>query len=379
MAAVSPNASRAEIRTESGESGVLRIHLIGDLDAASTADLWTRALAAVSPSPVRLVVRLDEVGYCDGAGIGLIAALRQKQRDAGGAFEAQGGSDDLRALLALHPPDALDAVGERPSRPPFVERIGRATVGAAREAGRQVAFVGELVVAIGAALPRPRRLRGTEILRTMESVGVDAIGIIVLIGFLIGLILGFQSAIPMRKYGAELYVADLVAIVMVRELGPLMTAILLAGRSGAAFAAELGTMKVNEEIDALTTMGLPPVRFLVVPRVLGMVLVLPLLNVFMILTALVGTGIVILSFGYPFATYVGQVVGSIKLGAVAGGFFKAFVFGILVSAIGCLRGLQTRSGALAVGVSTTRAVVSGIILIVVVDGVFAVVYYVLGI
>jgi len=158
-----------------------------------------------------------------------------------------------------------------------------------------------------------------------------------------------------------------------------MTAIILAGRSGSAFAAELGTMKVNEEIDALTTMGLDPVRFLVVTRVLAAVVMMPLLTLFSNLMGLLGGGVVFLSFDYPIITYVQQVLGAIEMGDLIGGLAKAFVFGILVAGIGCLRGLQTKTGASAVGLSTTRAVVSGIVLIVLADGVFSVVFYYLGI
>jgi phospholipid/cholesterol/gamma-HCH transport system permease protein len=212
-----------------------------------------------------------------------------------------------------------------------------------------------------------------------ENAGVNALPIVALISFLIGLIMAFQSAIPMSQFGAEIYVADLVALSMLRELGPLMTAIILAGRSGSAFAAELGTMKVNEEIDALTTMGLDPVRFLVVTRVIAAVVMMPLLTLFSNLMGLAGGAIVFLSFDFPLVTYVQEVLSAVKMGDLLSGLAKAFVFGILVAGIGCLRGLQTRTGASAVGLSTTRAVVSGIVLIVLADGVFSVVFYYLGI
>jgi phospholipid/cholesterol/gamma-HCH transport system permease protein len=199
---------------------------------------------------------------------------------------------------------------------------------------------------------------------------------------LMGLIMAFQSALLLREFGVEIYVANLVGKSMVRELGPLMTTILLAGRTGSAFAAELGSMKINEELDALSTMGLDPLRFLVVPRVLGAVLVTPLLTVFAILCGIIGGAVVLVSFGYPLVAYVNQLlsgVGGINLTDFLGGMVKATVFGILVAAIGCLRGLQTESGASAVGISATRAVVSGIVLIVLADGAFAVLYYLLNV
>ena len=191
--------------------------------------------------------------------------------------------------------------------------------------------------------------------------------------------MAFQSAIPMRQFGADIYVANLIGLSMVRELGPLLTAIILAGRSGSAFAAELGTMKVSEELDALKTMGLEPVRFLVVPRVIAAVTMTPLLAIWTGLFGLIGGAVVMLSLGFPLVTFVNQVQSAVSTGDLLGGIGKAFVFGIVVAAVGCLRGLQTKSGASAVGESTTRAVVSGLVLITVVDGVFAVVFYALGI
>jgi phospholipid/cholesterol/gamma-HCH transport system permease protein len=191
--------------------------------------------------------------------------------------------------------------------------------------------------------------------------------------------MAFQAVIPMRRFGAEIFVADLVGLAMVRELGPLMTAIVLTGRSGSAFAAELGTMKVNEEIDALNTMGLDPVRFLVVSRVLAALAMTPLLTVFANVIGVIGGSLVLRSLGYPFITYFNQFTSAVDHIDLLGGLVKSVVFGILVAGIGCLRGLQTRTGPAAVGESATRAVVSGIILIVIVDGIFSAVYYYLGI
>jgi phospholipid/cholesterol/gamma-HCH transport system permease protein len=225
----------------------------------------------------------------------------------------------------------------------------------------------------------PRSLRWKDTFLIAEKSGADAVVITALLGFLIGLILAFQSAIPMMQFGAQIFVADLVVISLFRELGPLITAFILAARSGSAFAAELGTMKINEEIDALTTMGIDPVRFLVLPRVIAAVFVIPLLTIFNHLFGLIGCGLVMSSLGFPPVTYLNQIQQAANLGDLIGGLAKTFVFGVLIAGIGCLRGLQTGTGASAVGDSATRAVVSGIIAIVVVDGIFAVVYYFIGI
>jgi phospholipid/cholesterol/gamma-HCH transport system permease protein len=190
-----------------------------------------------------------------------------------------------------------------------------------------------------------------------------------------GVILAFQSAIALRKFGAEILVADLLGISLLRELGALLTAIVLAGRTGAAFAAEIGTMKVNEEIDALVTMGLEPARFLVVPRILAALMMTPLLTLYAILIGLVGGGLVMLSFDIPVSLYRQELFAFVTMTDFLGGMAKTFVFGLIVAWVGCLRGLQTGSGAAAVGLSTTSAVVTAIVLIVAADGIFALVYY----
>jgi len=181
--------------------------------------------------------------------------------------------------------------------------------------------------------------------------------------------------VALRQFGAEIFVANMIGLSVLREMGPLMTAIILAGRSGSAFAAEIGTMKVREEIDALKTMGLEPVRFLVVPRVLAGVVMTPVLTVFADLFGVMGGSVVMMSLGFPLITFFNQLQLAVSYGSLVGGLVKAFAFGILIAAIGCLRGLQTQTGASAVGLSTTHAVVSGIILIVITDGIFSVIYY----
>ena len=182
----------------------------------------------------------------------------------------------------------------------------------------------------------------------------------------------------MRRFGAEIFVADFLGIAMFRELGPLMAAILLTARSGSAFAAEIGTMKVNEELDALTTMGLEPVRFLAVPRVLAAMIVVPSLTMITSLAGLVGGAVVFLSLGFPLITYVNRVVDATTATDLIGGLSKSLVLGLIVAVVGCMRGMNTGAGAGAVGESTTGSVVTGITLIAAAEGVFAVVFYVMG-
>jgi len=358
------------------EPGGLVFQLEGHLDSATTGAVWRQAFAALRKAPPgSLTIDAAGVEYCDGAGIGLLVELRNRRKDA----QVRGLADRFRALLDLFPPSEAALAEPRPRVPTVAEETGRATAALLRDLHRQVVFVGELLGAMGRALLRPGELRWSDAIRVATSAGVNALPIISLMGFLIGLILAFQSAAQLKMVGAEVFVSDLVAVSVVRELGPLMTAILVAGRSGSAFAAELGTMKVNEEIDALSTMGLAPVRFLVVPRVLAGILITPILTLYFDLLALAGGALVVGSFGYPLITFAHHVRNALTVTMFTSGMAKTFVFGLIIAGTGCQRGLDTGTGAVAVGLSTTRSVVSGILLTILVDGAFAVAYYSVGI
>ena len=361
--------------------GVFTFGIDGRLDSSSTGKVCREATEwVVGAKASSVVLDVSRIEYCDGSGIALLVHLRNLQRQAGGKLEIQGLHEEFQELLKDWEPGDLGRLENQPSSPMnFAEEVGAAVVDVWRDTRSLVSFIGELAAALLNATFHPRSVRWKDMLRVAEAAGVNALPIIVLVSFLIGLIMSFQAAIPLRQFGADIFVANLIALSMLRELGPLMTAIILTGRSGSAFAAELGTMKVREEIDALKTMGLEPVRFLVVPRVIAAVLMTPLLTLFSNLLGLIGGSVVLLSLGFPLITFFHQVQSAVKYGDLLGGLLKSFVFGILVAATGCLRGLQTTTGASAVGESTTRAVVSGIILIVIADGVFSVVYYYLGI
>jgi len=364
----------------SSDRATLTLLMTGRLDANTTGRLWREAQHVLEQSnPIRVVIDASEVSYCDGAGVALIVQLQQYQARIGGDVTIHGLQEEFRRLLDIYGQISLEPPpGRRRAPLSVVEQVGQAALGVWQDVQTLLTFVGELTVTLLRAARHPRLVRWSDAWLTAERAGVDALPIIALIGFLLGLILAFQSAIPMRRFGAEIFVANLIGVSMLREMGPLITAIILAGRSGSAFAAELGTMKVREEIDALTTMGLEPVRFLVVPRVLAAVTMTPLLAMFANLFGLIGGAVVMLSLGFPLVTYVDQILSAVTIGDLLGGLFKSLVYGIVVAGIGCLRGLQTTTGASAVGQSATSAVVSGIVLIAIVDGVFAVVFYALG-
>jgi phospholipid/cholesterol/gamma-HCH transport system permease protein len=370
----------AALALQPDAGGPATIALAGRLDAYSVGPLWAQAHAALRAAPgARIVVDCGRVEYCDGAGIALLVDLLRQPRPPGAEVEVRGLADRFQRLLDQFDPQALAAGAATAPRPPLLERIGRSGARFLDDLYALVAFLGEAAAAIAYAVRHPRGIRWRDALHIAEEAGVNALPIVALIGFLIGVILAFQSAIAMKPFGAELFVANLLSLALLRELGPLMTAILLAGRSGAAFAAEIGTMKVNQEVDALTTMGLDPVRFLVVTRVLAATAMTVPLVVFADLIGLFGGALVMLTFDIPLLAYYKQAVSFTQVGDFIGGLAKAVVFGVLIAGVGCLRGLQTETGAAAVGISATSAVVSGIVLIVFVDGIFAVLFYYLDI
>ena len=353
----------------------------GRLDAEAVAHLWPQAIRKIDEvKPQILVVDASGIEYCDGAGAALLLQLKQKQEKQSRQFSIKGLKTEFEQLIKIFDPGQTgEYLPEKFSLTGMIENAGRGCCQAWSNFKTQISFLGELLVKFFATALKPKTLRWGDTFLIAEKSGADAVGITCLLGFLIGLILAFQSAIAMQKFGAQIYVADLIVISLFRELGPLITAIVFAARSGSAYAAEIGTMKVNEEIDALTTMGIDPVKYLAVPRVIAGIFMMPLLTMFNLLFGLIGCGLVMLSLGFAPITYLNRIQEAATLGDLSGGLVKTLVFGSMIAGIGCLKGLQTGTGASAVGDSATKAVVSSIIAIVIVDGVFAVVYFYLGI
>ncbi|MEE9194192.1 MAG: ABC transporter permease, partial [Thermodesulfobacteriota bacterium] len=261
----------------------------------------------------------------------------------------------------------------------FIERLGEDSLKLLGDIKESITFTGQATIALLLSLLNPRKVRWKDVLITSEKVGVNAFGIIALVNFLVGLVISFQSAIPLEKYGGTIFVADLLVLSTFRELGPLMTAIVVNGRSSSAFAAEIGTMKINEEVDALTTMGLDPIRFLVVPKIIASLIMIPILTVFGNLFALIGGLVVMITLGFPPVAYLNEIVSAASYVDFLGGLFKSVFFAVIIAGVGCLEGLKTQKGPAAVGDSTTSAVVRGIILIILLDGIFGVLFYYVGI
>ena len=263
---------------------------------------------------------------------------------------------------------------------PFLERLGTGTLGLAGSAKEMLAFLGDMTVTFLALLRMKAHYRASDLFLLIQQCGAQALPIVTLISFLVGVILAFVGAVQLKQFGAQIYVADLVGIAMMREMGAMMTGIIMAGRTGAAFAAQLGTMKVTQEVDALTTAGFSPLEFLVLPRVMALILMMPLLCLYADFVgvmggAVIGVGMLDLSW----TTYFNQTANAISLTDISGGVFKASVYGVLIALSGCLRGLQCGNSSSAVGDAATSAVVTGIVAIVMACGIFAVVFYILGI
>jgi phospholipid/cholesterol/gamma-HCH transport system permease protein len=262
----------------------------------------------------------------------------------------------------------------------FVERVGLAWLRLASATRENVRFLGECTIAIGNVLRGRATFRRRDVLLLLQQCGAEALGIVTLIAFLVGLIMAFVGSVQLTRFGASIYVADMVAIAMVREMGCMMTAVIMCGRTGAAFAAQLGTMKVNRELDAFTTLGIAPVGFLVAPRVVALLLMIPLLTAFANLVGIVGGYLVAMSMLYLSALeYWQETLQALNLTQGCTGVIKSLAFGLIVALTACLRGMQCGSNAEAVGRATTSAVVTGITWIIIADAVFAVVFHALDI
>jgi phospholipid/cholesterol/gamma-HCH transport system permease protein len=365
---------------ESGDQHeALTLRLQGPLNLHEVEQHWQQITSRLRRNEADLTIEASGVTECDGAGAGLLLEARRLGDLRGFSVEILGLRENFAKLLNQFDPAGFERVAPQPTeRMPMIQQVGASTRELLHDLGKNVTFLGEVSRALAASLPRPHRIRWKEVLVLVERAGVDALPLVGLISFIIGLILAFQASLPMQQFGADIFVANLVTLAMFRELGGLMTAIILAGRSGSAFAAEIGTMKVNEELDALNTLGIDRTRFLVVPRIIAGILVMPLLTIYANACGVLGGFLVMLTLGHTPAAVISQILTINPLQDFFLGFGKAFVFGLVVAAVGCLRGLETGAGASSVGKSTTSAVVTGIFLVILLDGLFAFIFYSLG-
>jgi phospholipid/cholesterol/gamma-HCH transport system permease protein len=280
-------------------------------------------------------------------------------------------------MLATSVPQVED-VHRLPEKLNPIARIGRWAQNGLEEALEILQFLGECTIAFQRFCTGRAHFRWSDVWLEMQNCGANALPIISLIGFLMGLILAYVGAVTLRPYGALLFIANLVGLAMVREMGVMMTGVLMSGRTGASFAAQLGTMKVSEEIAALRTLGLSPIEYLVLPRMIALFLMFPLLTLYANFIGMFGGLIIALTMGVDFSQYVRQLTSAVDLTNLSVGLIKSFVFGLIVAATGCFRGMQCGNSSAAVGLATTRAVVSGITCMVIADAIFAVLFNKLG-
>ncbi|ENJ2789231.1 endopeptidase [Vibrio parahaemolyticus] len=349
----------------------LEIELAESITSAMVGDLWEKAndiLESYPDSPI--VVNASNLTFVDISGVAFLSDLQTRFRRPGAEISIIGLSASLAELV---PPSNIENAPQIPrGEDGFFERVGNATREMLVYVGSVVRFIKECVLVFKLGINRRKNVNWTTVSNIATRAGADAVPIILLIGFLMGVIIAFEIGLVAQQFGAVLFVADGIGISMFRELGPLMTAIVFAGRTGAAFAAEIGTQKVNEEINALHTFGICPVEFLVIPRIYASVLVLPLLTVLADIIGVLGGALVLLKFDISFVQYYHQLLNALSVWDLFFGLIKATTFGFIISVIGCERGLATGQGSTSVGLAATSAVVSSIIWIVVIDGFFTV-------
>jgi phospholipid/cholesterol/gamma-HCH transport system permease protein len=348
-------------------------------DRLPPADQIDRELA-VDPGLRHLVLDAGGVSAWDMGLVAFVVKTVSLARPRGVEVDRAGLPEGVRRLLTL-----AEAVPERQTRsvetrPWLLARFGIGAMAAMDRGLEFLRFLGEATLALGRLIRGRARFRVSDLLETTQECGANALPIVSLISFLVGLILAFMGAIQLAQFGAQIYVANMVAIASAREMAGMMTGIIMAGRTGAAFAAQLGTMRVNEEIDALTTMGISAMDFLVLPRMLALILMMPLLTIYAMVVSILGGMLVSVTvLGIDFWPYVQHTQNALRLHDIASGLFKAAVFGVLVALAGCLRGMQSGRSAAAVGLAATSAVVTAIVLIIVAEGILTVIYHALGI
>lgn len=341
-------------------------------------------LATVSvPAGSETVVDGTGVDALDTAGAWVLQKLLQRMREEGASPVLTGLSAPFARLMDVVARQCSDqAVHRSPATPPALNvfaRIGRSTVSAIAEAFALLAFVGAIATSLGHCIVHPSRLRWRPVLLNIRTAGFDALPIVGLLSFLLGVVIAYQGAGQLRQYGANIFVADLVGVSMLREFAPLITAIIVAGRSGSAYAAQIGTMAVTEEIDAMRTLGIDPQEMLVLPKLIALVIALPLLTVFAdVLGVLGGMIMARQQLDVGFVEFLDRFVKATVTSTALTGIGKAPVFAAIIAVIGCHQGFRTHGGADSVGRQTTRSVVQSIFLVIVADALFSIVFSTLG-
>lgn len=361
--------------------GFDEIHLMvdGSISMENASLFRDELFGLIQSEPLRnIVADLSAVEYFDSAGVAALFDAHDKCRQMKNSMRIINAGPRIQALLdqgALGKDRAAGVLRPR-EQPGLLVQIGEGALKLFATATDILTFLGGSAEALARDIVHPKQVRWDNLWKLVERAGSDAVPIVTVLSFLMGAILAFQGAIQLRKFGANIFVADLVSVAICLEMGPLVTALIVAGRSGAAYAAQIGTMQVTEEIDALRVMAIDPVRYLVSPRIIAVALALPSLTIVAdLIGALGGLVVAVISLDLTPASYINQVGRVLEVGDVVKGLIKSLVFGVEVAIIGCLKGFQVKGGAEGVGTAATSAVVTSIFIIVSTDAIFAVLYH----
>jgi phospholipid/cholesterol/gamma-HCH transport system permease protein len=330
---------------------------------------------------VSLTIDLTGVSYIDSSGVLLIHALCRLAEGHGSPCKIIYGNDENKRIVDLYEAAAESATVKKDIELTYgiSVMIGSWLEKVWEDFEKFMIFIGEVIMAMGRSALYPHTVRWSAVLSYVKKAGVDGFPVVGLIGLLVGLIMAFMASLQLKQFGANIYVASLVSIAIVKELGPIMTAIVITGRSGSAFAAEIGTMMVNEEVDALRIMGLDPNQFLVIPKILASLLVVPLLTIYADLLGIIG-GLIVGVTGLDLTAYayINQTIKTMQAFDITWSLLKSLFFAIMITTIVCYRGFQVRGGAESVGEAATSAVVSALFIIIIIDSVFAVMFHYIG-
>ncbi|MEO7095593.1 MAG: MlaE family lipid ABC transporter permease subunit [Polyangiales bacterium] len=373
-----PRGPRLSIISSLDVGGIQQVTLQGSLIFQEAGEIWSdvQARIATLAKGDRINFDMSDVQAIDGGTMALLVHVRSELAARGVKAEFAGAGKKVQALIHLYKGDIKAVPRVRVKPESVLAQLGRSTVEFFVELQHVFGFFGASVLAAFGLLKEPRTANWREVVPTMARSGADAVPIVALINFLVGFVMGFQGATQLKQFGANLFVADLVGLSVTRELGPLMTAIILCGRSGASFAAELGSMAVSEEIDALRTMGFGPIRYLVLPRTLALMLVMPLLTLLGDLMGMIGGLVVgVTSLGLTFGGYLTETQKAVTMWDVFSGLIKSVVFALAISLISCQQGFATTGGAEGVGRRTTKSVVSILFALIVIDAGFTMFFH----
>ena len=350
--------------------------LEGDLLIGTIEDLdWDQGSGTV--------IDLTHVTQFDTAGAWAVVALERRQQDAGITPQITGATplqSDLISTLRRNMPTDVRTTAPAPSVADILEKVGRKSVAALRKTLAILGFLGRVVATTTGLFLRPSQIRWTAIVHHMHQVGLNAVPIVALMSFLIGVVLAFQGAAQLHQFGAEVFVVDLIAISILRELGILLTAIIVAGRSGSAFTAAIGTMKMREEIDAMRTLGLDPVEVLVAPRVIALILMLPVLGIIANFAGLFGGALMSwVELGVSPGVFQARLVSNTDVWHLGVGLIKAPFFALIIGIVGCFEGMQVKGNAESLGHLTSTSVVLSIFLVITADALFSIFFAILGV